>query len=99
MGVYIRNDLYLPPTIWDFLPQETAAKDAQKTQTHLFFDGGLTHDHARGVTEKAAGFGVGMSYYHDRFTFSGVIGAPLIQNNILDIGKPIVQIRVEMKTW
>jgi len=40
-----------------------------------------------------------MSYYHDRFTFSGVIGAPLIQNNILDIGKPIVQIRVDMKTW
>lgn len=99
MGVYVRNDLYLTPNIWNFLPEQSAAKVVQKTQTHLFLDGGITYDHARGVTEKAAGFGLGLSYYHERFTLSGVVGVPLFEDGKLGIGDPVVQIRMDLKTW
>ncbi|WP_417260172.1 ShlB/FhaC/HecB family hemolysin secretion/activation protein [Celeribacter sp.] len=99
MGVYLRNDLYLTPNIWNFLPEETAGKVAKKTQTHLFLDLGITRDHARDVTEKAAGFGLGFSYYHKRFTLSGTVGVPLIQDNRFDIGDPVIQLRMDVKTW
>lgn len=99
MGIYMRNDLYLTPNIWNFLPEETAVKVASKTQTHLFLDMGITHDHARGVTEKAAGFGLGLSYYHKRFTLSGTVGVPLIGDNSFSLGDPVFQIRMDMKTW
>ncbi len=77
MGVYMRNDLYLTPDIWKFLPEEAAGKVAGKIQTHLFLDIGITHDHARDVTGKAAGFGVGLSWYHKRLTLAGTLGVPL----------------------
>ncbi|WOI35376.1 ShlB/FhaC/HecB family hemolysin secretion/activation protein (plasmid) [Tritonibacter scottomollicae] len=99
MGVYMRNDLYLTPNIWTFLPEEAAGKVASKTQTHLFLDMGITRDHARDVTEKAAGFGLGLSYYHKRFTLSGTVGVPLIQDNRFDVGDPVVQLRMDVKTW
>jgi hemolysin activation/secretion protein len=99
MGIYMRNDLYLTPNIWNFLPEETAAKVANKTQTHLFLDMGITRDHARGVTEKAAGFGLGLSYYHKRFTLSGTLGVPLIEDNSFGIGDPVIQVRMDVKTW
>jgi hemolysin activation/secretion protein len=47
MGVYMRNDLYLSPNIWNFLPEDAAGKVAAKTQTHLFLDMGITHDHGK----------------------------------------------------
>lgn len=59
MGLYMRNDLYLTPEIWSFLPDKVEGKVAQKAQTHLFLDAGVTRDRARDVTEKAAGLGVG----------------------------------------
>lgn len=100
IGIYIRNDLYLDGKFWGaFLPQETAAKIASKTQLHLFLDAGLTYDHARHIQQEAAGLGLGFSYYHNRFTASGLIGVPLVENGQLDIGKPILQIRVEVKAW
>lgn len=98
-GAYVRNDLYLNPKIWNFLPDEWAAKIAQKTQLHLFLDAGVTHDHARKSTEKAAGFGIGMSYYHKQFTLSGIVGAPLMRDNKYDIGSPVVQIRLDLKVF
>ncbi len=99
MGIYMRNDLYLTPDIWKFLPEKSAAKLAQKTQTHLFLDAGLTRDRARHVTEKAAGFGVGLSYYHKRLTLSGVIGMPLVEGDKFSVGDPVVQVRMDVKTW
>lgn len=99
MGVYMRNDLYLTPNIWTFLPEETASKVAIKTQTHLFLDMGITRDHARDVTEKAAGFGLGLSYYHKRFTLSGTVGVPLIEDNSFSLGDPVFQVRMDVKTW
>ncbi|RUS63657.1 ShlB/FhaC/HecB family hemolysin secretion/activation protein [Pseudorhodobacter sp. E13] len=99
MGLNMRNDLYLTPNIWNFLPEEIAGKVAAKTQTHLFLDMGVTHDRARDVTEKAAGFGIGLSYYHKRFTLSGTVGVPLIEGNSFGIGDPVVQIRADVKTW
>jgi hypothetical protein len=65
----------------------------------LFLDAGITYDHARKAQEEAAGMGLGFSYYHNRFTASGLIGVPLVDNGRLDVGKPILQIRVEMKAW
>lgn len=99
MGVYMRNDLYLTPNIWNLLPEDSARKVAAKTQTNLFLDMGLTHDQARDVTEKAAGFGIGVSYYHKRFTLSGTVGVPLIDDNSFGIGDPVVQVRMDVKTW
>lgn len=99
MGIYIRNDLYLSPDIWNVLPEGRAAEIAARTQTHLFLDLGLTHDHARNATEKAAGLGLGLSYYHQRFTLSGTIGVSLIQNDRLRIGDPVAQLRLDLKTW
>ena len=99
IGFYIRNDLYLPPDIWNGLPEGRAAEIAARTQTHLFLDLGLTHDHARNTTEKAAGLGFGLSYYHQRFTLSGTIGVPLIRNDRLRIGDPVAQLRLDLKTW
>jgi hemolysin activation/secretion protein len=60
---------------------------------------GITRDHARGVTEKAAGFGLGLSYYHKRFTLSGTVGVPLIEDNSFGIGDPVFQVRMDVKTW
>jgi len=51
------------------------------------------------VTEKAAGLGIGLSYYHQRFTLSGTIGVSLIQNDRLRIGDPVAQLRIDLKTW
>lgn len=99
MGLYIRNDLYLSRDIWNAFPGERVAEIAARTQTHLFLDLGLTHDHARNVTEKAAGLGFGLSYYHQRFTLSGTIGLSLIQNDRLRIGDPVAQLRLDLKTW
>gem|GEM_PF-5274149 len=99
-GIYIRNDLYLDGRFWrTFLPEEQAAKVASKTQLNLFLDAGLTYDRARHARQGAAGLGLGFSYYHNRFTASGLIGVPLVKNGRLDIGKPILQIRVEVKAW
>lgn len=99
MGAYLRNDLYLTPAIWTFLPETLAEKLAGKTQTHLFLDMGITHDHARDVTEKAAGFGLGVSFYHKRLTLSGAIALPLIEGDRFHIGAPVFQARMDMKTW
>jgi hemolysin activation/secretion protein len=99
MGLYMRNDLYLTPNIWDFLPEEAVGKVVSKTQTHIFLDTGITNDHARGVSEKVAGLGFGLSYYHKRFTLSGTVGVPLIQDNSFDIGDPVFQARMDLKTW
>ncbi|MDG1129714.1 MAG: ShlB/FhaC/HecB family hemolysin secretion/activation protein [Paracoccaceae bacterium] len=99
MGFYIRNDLYLSQDIWNALPEGHAAEIAARTQTHVFLDLGMTHDHARDVTEKAAGLGIGLSYYHQRFTLSGTIGVSLIQNDRLRIGDPVAQLRIDLKTW
>ena len=60
---------------------------------------GITRDHARDVTEKAAGFGLGLSYYHKRFTLSGTVGVPLIQDNRFDVGDPVLQLRMDVETW
>jgi len=99
MGVYMRNDLYLTPNIWNLLPEDSARKVAAKTQTNIFLDMGLTHDQARDVTEKAAGFGIRVSYYHKRFTLSGTVGVPLIEDNNFGISDPVVQIRMDLKAW
>lgn len=99
MGVYMRNDLYLTPDIWNFLPEEAAGKVAGKIQTHLFLDIGITHDYARNVTGKAAGFGVGLSWYHKRLTLAGTLGVPLVQGSRSNIGSPVVQLRMDVKTW
>lgn len=98
-GLYMRNDLYVTPEVWKFLPQEIAKKVSSKTQTQLFLDIGITRDRARDVIERAAGIGLGLSYYNKRFTLSGTIGVPLIQNNRFDVGKPVLQLRMDMKTW
>lgn len=99
MGLYMRNDLYLTPEIWSFLPDKVEGKVAQKAQTHLFLDAGVTRDRARDVTEKAAGLGVGVSYYTNRITFSGAVGVPLIEEGSLELGDPVVQVRVDLKAW
>lgn len=99
MGGYVRNDLYLASGIWNFLPAPSAEKVARKLQTHAFFDAGLTYDRARKVREKAAGVGLGLSYYHKNFTLSGLIGVPLIKDNRFGEGAALFQVRVDMKTW
>ena len=98
-GAYIRNDLYLPPKVWSFLPEKIGNNLAQHAQFHLFADAGLTRDRARSVTEKAASIGFGLSYYHEKYTLSGIFGAPLIEDNEFDFGNPVAQIRVDLKTW
>jgi hemolysin activation/secretion protein len=60
---------------------------------------GLTHDRARRKTEKAAGFGMGLSWYHDRFTLSGTLGVPLVEGNRLAVGDPVLQLRLDAKGW
>jgi hemolysin activation/secretion protein len=60
---------------------------------------GLTHDRARRKTEKAAGFGMGLSWYHDRFTLSGTLGMPLVEGDRLDVGDPVLQLRLDAKAW
>lgn len=99
MGAYVRNDLYLTSDIWNFLPGKMAEKVAQKTQTHLFVDMGITHDHARNITERAAGLGFGLSFYHKRLTLSGTVGVPLVNKGAFDVGRPTMQIRMDLKTW
>ena len=100
VGFYIRNDLYLNGNIWNtFLPEKAAAKVAQKTQIHLFADAGVTYDYARQRREKIAGVGVGFSYYHKRFTLSGIVGVPLVERGQLDVGKPIGQIRIDLTVF
>ena len=98
-GTYVRNDLYLTPDVWNFLPTALGENLAQNAQFHLFLDAGVTRDRARETTEKAAGFGLGLSYYHKRFTLSGIFGAPLMENNSFDIGDPVAQIRIDLKSF
>lgn len=98
-GAYIRNDLYLPPGLWSFLPDAAATHMAEKLQTLVFLDAGVTFDRARNLRETAAGAGVGLSYYHDHFTLSGVVGLPLVTGPTAPRGKPVAQLRVDVKTW
>jgi hemolysin activation/secretion protein len=99
MGVYLRNDLYLTSDIWGFLPDETAARVAQKTQSHVFFDMGATYDYASEKTKTAAGFGLGISYAHRRFNVSGTVGFPVVEDAEVGVGEPIFQLRVDAKAW
>lgn len=99
MGLYLRNDLYLTPSVWSFLPEQTANRIAKTTQTHLFLDAGLTYDNASEETESAAGMGFGVSYAHERFTLSGTVGVPLVDNNEFEVGDPVFQFRIDAKTW
>lgn len=47
------------------------------------------HDHTRNVTEKAAGFGLGLPHYHKHFTLFGAVRPPLIEHNSFDAGSPL----------
>lgn len=98
-GFYLRNDLYLPPSVWTVFGEKTAEKLAQRAQAHLFLDGGVVFDRARKTTESAAGMGIGFSYQQSRFTLSGLIGVPLLKANSLNLGNPILQLRLDAKTW
>lgn len=98
-GFYLRNDLYLSADIWNVFGTKTAEKLAPRTQAHLFVDGGVVFDRARKTTERAAGMGIGFSYQQSRFTLSGLIGVPLIKATNIKPGRPILQLRLDAKTW
>lgn len=99
-GFYLRNDLYLASDIWaSWLPEHWREATAQKLQPHLFLDGGVTRDHARRETEAAAGFGIGASWYGKRLTASALVGVPLVEDNDLELGDPVMQVRMDVKAW
>ena len=98
-GFYIRNDLYLNKDVWNFLPDAAAAAMAQKSQLHAFVDGGIVLDKARKTRERALGMGLGLSYYHKRFTASGAVSVPLIVDGKNKLGAPVLQVRLDLKAW
>lgn len=99
-GVFMRNDLYLAPETWaKALPRKLAEPLSGRLQPHLFLDFGVTADHARKVTETAAGAGVGFSWYTDRLTIAGLIGVPLFSSVKGQKHEPILQLRADLKTW
>lgn len=47
-----------------------------------------------------AGLGLGPSWHFNKVSALGIIGLPLIQaDNTFDPGKPLAQIRLDLKTW
>lgn len=98
-GIYWRNDLYFGSDVWSFLPADAANHMAANAQLYGFFDIGATRDLARDVTERAAGFGLGMAYYNGPVTFTAVIGTPLVEDNDWGLGDPVVELRLDVKVF
>ncbi|WP_339110153.1 ShlB/FhaC/HecB family hemolysin secretion/activation protein [Thioclava sp. GXIMD4216] len=99
-GVYIRNDLYLDQSIWSrVLPEKIIPALAGGFQPHLFLDMGVAWDRGRHSRETAAGAGLGISWFSDRITLGGLIGVPMIDENHVKIGDPLMQVRLDVKGW
>lgn len=99
-GVYLRSDLYLSSDLWsDWLPEGWREAASQRLQPHLFLDAGMTRDNARRRTERAAGLGIGASWYGERANASALFGMPLIDGGGVKAGDPLVQVRLDVKAW
>lgn len=100
-GAYIRTDLYLDAAVWTRILPEAMREDvAQRMQPLLFLDAGFAYDRASRKTTSAAGLGLGVSWYFEKVTASGIIGVPLVDaQNRVRSGEPIAQIRLDLKAW
>lgn len=97
-GFFVRNDLYLAPELWTkVLPAALRDKLAAKLQPHLFVDYGVVYDNARNTQEHAGGAGIGFSWYTDRVTIAGLVGVPLFGKG--SKAEPLLQLRMDLKTW
>ena len=87
--------------IWTrILPEAIREDTAQRLQPPVFLDMGFAYDKATRKTSSAAGIGVGVSWYFDNVTASGLVGIPLIdKKNWFRSGEPVAQIRLDLKTW
>ena len=94
-GFYMRNDLYVNTDGWKFLSPSVSAS----LQPYVFADFGMVHDRAVRQSTKAAGTGFGASYYAKRYTLSGLIGVPLVENNDVGLGDPVIQVRMDFKLF
>lgn len=99
-GLYLRSDLYLDQALWMSALPATWQDGAASLQPHLFLDLGVTQDRATRRSTTAAGAGFGLSWQYGRATASGIIAIPLIdRNETIRIGAPVIQIRLDVKTW
>jgi hemolysin activation/secretion protein len=99
-GAYLRSDLYLDHAVWTKALPDALQGAAATVQPHLFLDLGITRDHATGRDATAAGTGIGLSWQSGRVTASGLIAVPLIDTaQKARIGAPVIQIRLDIKTW
>lgn len=95
LGIYWRNDLYVGQNPWTFLPDNIA----NKVQTYAFADIGIARDLAQNETQKAAGYGFGLSYNTKYVTISAVFGQPLIIDDKFDPGIPSLEFRLDGKLF
>ena len=70
-----------------------------RSQPFLFADFGLASDRGCHTRETAASAGVGLSWFHDRFTLGAQLGVPLVHGNRLVSGDPLFQVRLDVKAW
>lgn len=59
----------------------------------------MTRDNARRLTERAAGLGIGASWYGERANASALFGMPLIDGGGVKAGDPLLQVRLDVKAW
>lgn len=87
--------------IWTrILPEAIREDTAQRMQPLVFLDMGFAYDRATRKTSSAAGVGLGVSWYFDNVTTSGLVGIPFTdKNNRFRLGEPVAQIRLDLKTW
>jgi hemolysin activation/secretion protein len=99
-GLHMRKDGYLPGDFRGaFRPEKTAGPFSRHTRVNLFADFGMAWDHARQTRESAAGAGIGLTWYHEHFTLSGIVAVPLVEGPIGLDRDPIVQVRLDARTW
>jgi hemolysin activation/secretion protein len=66
---------------------------------HVFFDAGVVWDEARHTREGAAGMGIGVIWSEEPLNVAKIVAVPLLDDQDLRVGDPVVQVRVDVKGW
>lgn len=97
-GVTLRNDLLVDPGI--FVPKETRAPSwIGGAQASGFFDMGSVYDQSLDRWSAAAGIGIGLGYSTKRAAAKLSVALPLVGDNRLRAGSPLLQFNLTVKAF
>lgn len=96
-GFWWRNDIQAAPE--QLFARSNLPAWANNLQLTSFADMGAAHSHASGKWQAAAGVGIGVGYATKRASANMTVAVPLIQDNEIKAGDPLLQLNVTFKAF